>query len=93
MSADKETILYHLKSLDVPAWVIAKDDDELDRLLSSELTVYQGSPFGRGSRHWNRVWIHPTLSESDAAALEAKYPKPEPSTELSPEMLNRLFNQ
>jgi hypothetical protein len=91
MSADKETILYHLKPGDAPAWVTAEDDDDSDRLLSSELTIYQGSPFGKESRHWNRVWKHPTLSESDAAALEAKYPKPEPSAELSPEMLSRLL--
>ena len=73
--------------------MIAKDGDVLDRLLSSELTIYQGSPFGPESRHWNRVWKHPPHSESDADALEAKYPKPEPVTELSAEMVSRLLKR
>jgi hypothetical protein len=91
MSADREFVLYHLMPTVPPSWISGDDGSEPDdRLLSCRLEIYQGSPFGRESRHWKRVWAHPNLSVQQADELEAQHPKPESPSELSPEMLARV---
>jgi hypothetical protein len=91
MSADRVFVLYHLMPTEPPSWVSGEDGSAPDgRLLSSELEIYQGSPFGKERRRWTRVWKHPTLSVQQANQLETNHPKPEPMSELSPEMLRRI---
>jgi hypothetical protein len=44
MSADRQTLLYHLVSSGTPHWIAAEDDAPIpaDHLLSFELEIYQG---------------------------------------------------
>jgi hypothetical protein len=63
---------------------VRKDPIEPEgRLLSCELEIYQGSPHGRESRRWKRVWVNPSVTVEQANELEAKYPKPDRSGDVS----------
>ena len=92
MSYDSYSIVYHLTP---QGWQVERDDGYLptDRLLTAELQVYQGSGFGRESRHWKTVWTSPGLSAEEIATLETRFPKPKQSTELSEETLLKLLEK
>jgi hypothetical protein len=92
MSADRQTILYHLVSTPTLRWIVARDDSSVpvDRLVSFELEIYQGSPFGRESRHWKRVGHQDGLTDNQIAELVEKHPKPARASELSAEGLAEL---
>ena len=92
MSADHQFITYHLVSTPLPHWVSSTDDSSIpaDRLVSFDLEIYQGSPFGRESRHWKQVGNQDGLTHTQIAELMEKYPKPERSSELSAESLGKL---
>lgn len=85
MSADRQTIVYHLVSAPTPHWVSDTDDSSIpaDRLVSFELEIYQGSPFGPELRHWRQVGKSPSLTDIQVSELTATYPKPERTMELS----------
>jgi hypothetical protein len=55
-----------------------------------ELQVYQGSSFGKESRHWQAPRTHPDWTTDAADQLEKKFPRPDESRELSPEALKVL---
>jgi hypothetical protein len=95
MSADRQTLLYHLVSSGTPHWIATEDDAPVpeDRLLSFELEIYQGSPFGRESRHWKQVGKRASLTDIQVSELIATYPKPQRTMELSTEALARLLNR
>lgn len=41
-----------------------------------EIEVYQGSEFGKESRHWHRLQFSPALAEEQRAELHKKFPFP-----------------
>jgi hypothetical protein len=92
MSADHEYIVYHLIASSPPAWVAGEVGTlpPNNRLLSFQLEIYQGSPFGRESRHWTPIWSQPDLTEEQVKELIAKYPLPNASSHLSDDLLDRL---
>lgn len=92
MSYDSYSIVYHLTP---QGWQVEPDNGgpPTDRLITAELQVYQGSGFGRESRHWATVWTSPGLSAEEIAALETRFPKPKRSTELSEETLLKLMEK
>ena len=95
MSADRQTIVYHLVSNPTPHWVSNTEDLSIpaDRLVSLELEIYQGSPVGPESRHWKQVGKCPSLSDREVSELTVKYPKPERTTELSEAALAGLLKR
>jgi hypothetical protein len=77
MSADHEGILYDLRGPDQPQWIPRQGEEiPTDRILTYELEVYQGSPFGKERRHWKPIWARPDLTMSEISELEKKYPLP-----------------
>jgi hypothetical protein len=92
MSADRQSIFYHLVSASSPHWVSGADDSSIpaDRLVSFELQIYQGSPFGPESRHWKQAGNRAGLTTTQIADLLEAYPRPERANELSADTLARL---
>lgn len=92
MSIDRQSIFYHLVSASNPHWVSGEDDSSIpaDRLVSFELEIYQGSPFGPESRHWKQAGNRDGLTPAQIAELLEAYPRPERSNELSADTLARL---
>jgi hypothetical protein len=78
MSADHEFILYDLILSNPPGWRVRNEVLEpVDRVLTYQLEIYQGSPHGRESRRWRRVWVNTLLTANEISELEETYPKPE----------------
>lgn len=85
MSAEKYSLFYCLTK---NGWSSIEEGIEPDGWVRiCELEIYQGSPYGRESRHWVRCKTHPEWTSDDADELERKFPRPERSRELSPESL------
>jgi hypothetical protein len=78
MSADHEFVFYDLISSDPPEWRVRVEEsiEPVDRLLTYELEIYQGSPHGKESRRWRHVWGHPNLTAKEITELERANPKP-----------------
>lgn len=88
MSADKYSQFYCLTE---NGWSLIEEGNPPDGWVRiCELQVYQGSPFGKESRHWQEPKTHPDWTTDDADQLEKKFPRPERSHELSPEILKAL---
>ncbi len=88
MSADKYSLYYCFSET---GWKTIEEGEIPDGWVRIyELKVYQGSPFGRESRTWQRPKTHPDWTDAAADELEKKFPRPERSYELSPEMLKAL---
>jgi hypothetical protein len=89
MSADKFSLFHCLTET---GWLSIEEDecppDGWVRIY--EEVVYQGSPFGRESRHWQKPKTHSSWAEADADLLEKRFPRPQPSSELSPQSLKAL---
>jgi hypothetical protein len=90
MSADKYSLFYCLSET---GWSTITEEQLPDGWVRIyELKVYQGSPFGRESQKWQQPKTHPDWTNDAADQLEKKFPKPEGSRELSPEILKALGN-
>jgi hypothetical protein len=88
MSADNFSLFYCLTEA---GWlVIDEGNPPKGWIRICELRVYQGSPFGQESRHWQECKTNPTWTVDAADQLEKKFPRPERSRELSPESLKAL---
>lgn len=90
MSADKFSQFYYLTQ---SGWVLIEEEEENAPdgwVRIYELMKYQGSPFGRESRTWQQPKTHPDWTDAAADELEKKFPRPERSSELSPEILKAL---
>lgn len=88
MSADKYSQFFCLTEA---GWSIIEEGTAPDGWVRiCELRVYQGSPFGRESRTWRELKTHSGWTKDAADQLEKKFPKPEMSQELSPELLKAL---
>jgi hypothetical protein len=88
MSSDKYSLFYCLTET---GWSsIEEGDAPYGWVRICELKVYQGSPFGKESRHWQTPTTHPGWTESAADELEKKFPRPERSLEVSPDFWKGL---
>ena len=88
MSADNYSQFYCLTET---GWSTIEEGNAPDGWVRiCELKVYQGSQFGRESRTWQEPKTHPNWTIDAADLLEKKFPKPERSRELSPEILKAL---
>jgi hypothetical protein len=88
MSADRYSLYWCLGQT---GWATIQQPDTPEgwvRIYEEE--VYQGSPFGRESRHWHLLKTNGVWSGASADLLEAKFPRPEPRRTLSPEALKAL---
>ena len=91
MSADRYSSFYALSS---KGWLSIADEQSLatDYVRIYEVETYQGSPFGRTSRHWKMRRQNPTSTDAEANALEDRFPRPAGETELSAASLDFLNN-
>lgn len=88
MSADKYSLFYCLSE---NGWKTIEEENTPDGWVRIyELKVYQGSPFGRESRTWQQPKTHPNWTDAAADELEKKFPRPEISYNLSPEIFEAL---
>ena len=90
MSAEKDSVCYCLTK---DGWVVEDDETLVTgwvRLYRQE--IYQGSPFGRTSRHWHLMKTNAAYGSDAVDLLEKQFPKPEPRKELSPESLRALLS-
>ena len=88
MSSDKYSQFYCLTEA---GWSLIEEENAPDGWIRIyELKVYQGSPFGRESQTWQEPKTHPNWTDGAADELEMKFPRPERSYELSPELLRAL---
>jgi len=73
MSSDKFSLFYCLTET---GWSPIEEGSRPDGWVRiCELKVYQGSPFGKESRHWQTPTTHPDWTESAADELEKKFPR------------------
>lgn len=88
MSSDKFSLFHCLTET---GWLsIDEDEPPVGWVRIYEVIVYQGSPFGKQSRHWQAPKTNPDWTEENADLLETRFPRPQPSSELSPESLKAL---
>jgi len=88
MSSDRYSQFYCLTKT---GWSLIEEGNPPDGWVRIyELKVYQGSPFGRESQTWQEPKTHPDWTSAAANELEKKFPRPERSYELSPEILKAL---
>lgn len=88
MSADKCSLFYCLTK---DGWSVIEEGNLPEGWVRiSELKVYQGSPFGRESRTWQDPRTNPDWTNEAADELERRFPRPDRSRELSPEVLRAL---
>jgi hypothetical protein len=88
MSADNESLFYCLSE---DGWSLIEEDNPPNGWVRIyEVRIYQGSQFGRESRHWQGPRTNPAWTEEAADQLEKTFPRPERSRELSPEALKGL---
>jgi len=88
MSSDKFSSFHCLTEM---GWLsIDEDEIPVGWVRVYEVVVDQGSPFGKQSRHWQPPKTNPNWTEADADLLEERFPRPQPSTQLSPESLRAL---
>lgn len=89
MSAERDSLF---RCLTQSGWQTIENEDERPagwvRIYEEE--IYQGSPFGRTSRHWRLLGTNDEIGNEAADRLEQQFPKPEPKRELSPETIERL---
>jgi hypothetical protein len=88
MSADRYSMYWCLSET---GWATIEGRDTSEgwvRIYEEE--VYQGSPFGRESRHWRLQRANGTWSVTKADLLETKFPRPVPDRKLSAEALKVL---
>jgi hypothetical protein len=86
MSADDFNLFYCLRET---GWALTEEGNEPDSWVRIyEVRVYQGSPFGKESRHWNLIKTNPKWTKQQADLLEENIPRPQASRELSPESLS-----
>lgn len=93
MSSERDDIYYFLTA---SGWLSASSG-ELDQAPSDWLRlyvvhVYQGSPFGPTSRHFELQETRQGTSEAIAEEIEARFPRPDAS-KISPEDLNALLDR
>jgi hypothetical protein len=89
MSAEKD---YLYCCLTKDGWVSIQDENVqvAGWVRLYEIEIYQGSPFGRTSRHWHLIKTNPATECDEAERLEKQFPRPEAQKELSPEFLRAL---